>query len=274
MPSSDGSGTPGSLHAGWAAALEQRFALLYDPEHPDLEAIRTPEAALLLEALCDSLEAGHLRVVERAPGGRWHVNAWIRRALVVLSGAGSVEAQAGPLPGTEISSLGWTAERPLDRRIPAGSLLRRGAYVAPGASVMPPSTVQAGACLLAGTRVDSHVLIGSGAMLEADVSVGCGTMIGGVLQPPEALPVVLERGVLIGGTCGLYGSMVVGEGAQVYAGTVIRAAAGAFDGRSRQWMHPGVDGALRLPAGATVQMGLPPAEFFPDGVPRLTPVVA
>ena len=235
-----------------------------------------------MQTLCDSLEAGHLRVVERVvervPGrgavAQWRVHAWIRRALVVLSGAGSVQPQPGPLPGTELSSLGWTEARPPDRRVPAGSFLRRGAYLAPGCSVMPPSVVQTGAAILAGARVDSHALVGSGALLEEDVLVGCGTMLGGVLQPPEALPIILERGVAVGGNCGLYGSMVVGQGTQIFAGTVIRAQAGVFDARSGQWVRPGTDGTLRLPPGVSVEMVLPPASLFPDGISRLTPAIS
>jgi 2,3,4,5-tetrahydropyridine-2-carboxylate N-succinyltransferase len=139
---------------------------------------------------------------------------------------------------------------------------------------MPPSVVQTGAAVLAGARLDSHVLVGSGALLEEDVLVGCGTMLGGVLQPPEALPVILERGAAVGGNCGLYGSIVVGQQTQIIAGTVIRALAGAFDARSGQWLRPGSDGALRLPPGVIVEMGLPPADLFPDGIPRLTPVLS
>ena len=139
---------------------------------------------------------------------------------------------------------------------------------------MPPTTVQTAVCLMPGTQVDSHALIGSGARLEEDVHVGCGTMIGGVLLPEEALPVILERGAAVGGNCGLYGSMVVGEAVQIYAGTVIRAVAGVYEVSGRKWKMPDADGALRLPGGATVQMGMPPAEAFPDGVVRLTPLMS
>ena len=261
----------GSLQAGWAAALEQRFALLDDPEHP--EALQTPEGASVLEATCDALESGHLRLVEPVAPGRWRVQIWVKRALMRLGTVGKLATQTGALPGVELDSLGWTESRPPACRIPAGSFVRRSAFLAPGCTVMPPVTIQAGACLMPGAQVDSHALIGSGARLQEDAVVGCGTMIGGVLLPEEALPVILERGAIVGGNCGLYGSIVVGQGAQIFAGTVVRAPAGAYDPQSGEWLLPGLDGALHIPAGARVSMGLPPPDAFPDGVCRLTPML-
>ena len=261
----------GSLQAGWTAALEHRFALLDDPKHP--EALQTPEGAILLQAICDALEAGHLRLVEPIAPGRWRVQIWLKRALMRLGTAGKLANQPGALPGVELDSLGWTESRPLACRIPAGSFVRRGAFLAPGCSVMPPVTIQTAACLLPGAQVDSHALIGTGARLEEDTAVGCGTMIGGVLLPEEALPVILERGAIVGGSCGLYESIIVGQGAQIFAGTVIRASAGVYDAQACDWVMPGTDGALRIPAGATVSMGLPPPDAFPDGVCRLTPIL-
>ena len=261
----------GTLQGGWTAALEHRFALLYDPAHP--EALQTTEGAVLLRAACEALEAGTLRLVEPVAPGHWRVQVWLKRVLLLLGAAGTLAAQPGPLPGVELNTLGWNDERPAGCRIPAGSFIRRSAFLAPGCVVMPPSTVQAAACIMPGAQVDSHALIGTGARLQEDVHVGCGTMIGGVLLPEEALPVILEQGATVGGNCGLYGSMVIGQGAQIVAGTVLRSVAGVYDLGSKGWKMPDPDGALRIPPGATVQMGLPPATAFPDGVPRVTPLL-
>ena len=104
--------------------------------------------------------------------------------------------------------------------------------------------------------------------------MGCGSMLAGALVPEDALSVVLERSVIVGGNCGLYGPLVVGEHAAIYAGTVIRAAAGVFHVARREWMMPDGGGTLRRPPGCTVSMGVPPADAFADGTQRLAPLLS
>ena len=255
----------------WGAALQHRFSLLDDPKQPEL--LQTPEAFALLQELCDALESGSVRVVQGDGLGGWWVHSWIKRALVLLSGAGTVQPQPGVLPGSELNTLGWSNSRPVDRRVPAGSFIRRGAYIASGATVMPPSSIQAGATILERAIVDSHVLVGTGVLVGEGCVVGCGTMLAGAVMPEEALPVIMERGVIVGGNCGLYGSIVVGERVSIFAGTIIRSAGGVFHATRREWMLADQSGTLRLPPGSMVNMGLPPAESFADGIQRLTPVI-
>ncbi len=256
-----------------AMELQRRFDGLTAGRGSDAERrdrLRSSEGKALLADLCDALESGHLRVTEGNGLGEWRANVWVKRALVALSGAGMLAPQPGPLPGSELDSLGWRADRPPDCRVPAGSFLRRGAYLAPGSAVMPPTTVQAGAAVLEGAQVDSHVLLGSGVLVGEGAVVGCGSMLAGSLLPEIALAVVLERGVVVGGNCGLYGPLVIGERSMVYAGTVLRAATGVFDPAKRHWLMPDGTGTLRLPNGCTVCMGVPPAEAFADGIQRVS----
>jgi 2,3,4,5-tetrahydropyridine-2,6-dicarboxylate N-succinyltransferase len=251
----------------WASVLEQRFALIDDTADP------TFEAETLLSEICDALEAGEIRVAEPSSEGTWVVQAWVKLALMTLGRMGSIRAQAGALPGTEISTLGWIERRSSESRIPAGSYLRRGCHVAAGCSVMPPSTIQAGAYLAARVRVDSHVLVGSGAQIGEDVVLGCNTMIGGVLLPHAALPVVLERGVVVGGNCGIYGSVRIGEETMLRPGTVIQAGDGIYDAVGAGWIRPSAEPTLHIPAGVEIGMGIPPAAAFADGIQRLTPLI-
>lgn len=251
--------------------LQCRFDLLNDGEQP--ARMRSPEARVLLDDLCHALESGTSRMVEGDGLGRWRVQGWIKRALMVLSGSGTLQKQPGVLPGTELDSLGWSDSRSLSLRVPAGSWIRRGAYLAPGAAIMPPSTVQAGAAILEGAMIDSHVLIGTAVLVGEGAVVGCGTMLAGSLVPEEALPVIIERGAVIGGNCGLYGSIVVGERASLFAGTVVRAAGGLFHVERRHWILADSGGMLRIPPGCTVSMGLPAADAFPDGIQRLSPLI-
>jgi 2,3,4,5-tetrahydropyridine-2-carboxylate N-succinyltransferase len=260
-----------SAGGAWAAVLEQRFALIDDTDGP-----LTFEAETLIAEICDALEAGQLRIAEPV-GSDWVVHAWVKLALMTLGRMGGVSAQLGVLPGTEISTLGWIERRSAECRIPAGSYLRRGCHVAAGCSVMPPSTIQTGAYLAARVRVDSHVLVGSGAQIGEDVVLGCNTMIGGVLLPHAALPVVLERGVVVGGNCGIYGSVRVGEETILRPGTVIQAGDGIYDAvgdaAGGGWIRPSAEQTLHIPAGVEIGMGVPPAAAFADGIQRVTPLL-
>jgi 2,3,4,5-tetrahydropyridine-2-carboxylate N-succinyltransferase len=259
-------------HLRWAAALEQRFLLLNDRDQPQILA--TSQAAALLRELCDALEAGALRMAQRDARGIWQANSWLKGAIMLLGSVGPVEAQPGPLPGSELSGLGWSDVRPLDRRVPAGSFVRRGVCLRPGCTVMPPSTLQVGAYVAESVRVDSHALVGSAVQLLPRAQVGCGTMLGGLLLPEQALPVIVEEDAIIGGNCGLYGSIVIGRQSSVYAGTVLRSASGVYNAQTQDWLRPDVNGTLTLPAESKVEMGLPPAAAFPDAVQRIVPILS
>ncbi len=261
---------PGS-ESSYATLLRQRFDLM-DPR-VEAGADLPYESTALWAEICDALEAGQLRVAEPAGDGLWVVHAWIKQALLTLGGAGSLQLQTGALPGSEIATLGWREERSTRSRVPAGSYLRRGCFIGDGCSIMPPSTVQAGAYLEPGVRVDSHVLVGSCAQIGEGVVLGCGTMIGGVLLPEEALPMVLERGVIVGGNCGLYGSVFIGEQTVLHPGTVVQAAEGLYDATSGEWIRAAPREALRIPARAEIGMGAAPAERCADGIQRLTPMI-
>ena len=138
---------------------------------------------------------------------------------------------------------------------------------------MPPSTVQTGASIQAGAMVDSHVLVGSGVWIGEGVAVGCGTMLGGTLMPAESLPIVLEAGCLVGGNCGLYGSVVVQAGVSIFPGTIVRSTGGLYDATKEQWIDADASGTLVVPGGSSVTMGVPPADAFAGGVQKLSAVV-
>lgn len=255
--------------------LQCRFDLLaVGNAAAQAERMRSPEGRALLADLCDALESGSLRMTEGNGLGAWRAQAWVKRALVTLTATGVLQPQPGPLPGCELNSLGWREERPEGCRIPAGSFIRRSAYIAPGAAVMPPTTVQAGVAVLEGAQIDSHVLLGSAVLVGEGAVVGCGSMLAGAMLPETSLAIVLEHGVVVGGNCGLYGPLVVGERASIYAGTVLRAVAGVFHVTKRHWIQPDASGTLRLPNGCTVFMGVPPADAFADGTQRLSAMLS
>ena len=115
------------------------------------------------------------------------------------------------------------------RVVPGGSSVRAGAYVARGVVCMPPMYINAGAWVDEGTMVDSHALVGSCAQIGKRVHLSAAAQIGGVLEPVNASPVVIEDDVLVGGNCGVYEGTIVRKGAVLAAGTILTRGTPVFD---------------------------------------------
>ena len=115
------------------------------------------------------------------------------------------------------------------RVVPGGSSVRAGAYVARGVVCMPPMYINAGAYVDEGTMVDSHALVGSCAQIGKRVHLSAAAQIGGVLEPVNASPVIIEDDVLVGGNCGVYEGTIVRKGAVLAAGTILTRGTPVFD---------------------------------------------
>ena len=115
------------------------------------------------------------------------------------------------------------------RVVPGGSSVRAGAYVAPGVVCMPPMFINTGAYVDEGTMVDSHALVGSCAQVGKRVHISAAAQIGGVLEPINASPVIIEDDVLIGGNCGVYEGTQVGARAVLGAGVILTRSTPLFE---------------------------------------------
>jgi 2,3,4,5-tetrahydropyridine-2-carboxylate N-succinyltransferase len=115
------------------------------------------------------------------------------------------------------------------RIVPGGSSIRSGAYVAKGVVCMPPMYINAGAYVDEGTMVDSHALVGSCAQIGKRVHLSAGAQIGGVLEPINASPVIIEDDVMIGGNAGVYEGTIVRKGAVLAAGTILTRGTPVYD---------------------------------------------
>ncbi|MEO7648509.1 MAG: 2,3,4,5-tetrahydropyridine-2,6-dicarboxylate N-succinyltransferase, partial [Gemmatimonadaceae bacterium] len=185
------------------------------------------DAQSAFEALLQALEAGEIRAAERAQDGSWHAVQWVKRGillgfrlghLVDMSVAG--DAARGKLQFFDKNTYplrDFSIEDQV-RIVPGGSSIRRGAFVAPGVVCMPPMYVNVGAYVDEGTMIDSHALVGSCAQIGARVHLSAGAQIGGVLEPINASPVVIEDDVIVGGNCGVYEGTVVHSKAVLAAG--------------------------------------------------------
>ena len=142
------------------------------------------------------------------------------------------------------------------RIVPGGSSIRRGAYVAPGVVCMPPMYVNVGAYVDTGTMIDSHALVGSCAQIGERVHLSAAAQIGGVLEPVNAAPVVIEDDVLVGGNCGVYEGTIVRARAVLAAGVVLTRGTPVFDLVQRDaCIAAAPDEPLEIPEAAVVVPG-------------------
>ena len=165
------------------------------------------EAFLTLRA---ALESGEVRAASPSPESStgWCVNAWVKQGILLGFRLGVLaELRAGSLSFVDKNTypVQHFAAAAGVRVVPGGSSIRAGAFVARGVVCMPPmrtSTYRAGAYVDEGTMVDSHALVGSCAQIGKRVHLSAAAQIGGVLEPVNASPVVIEDDVLVGGNCG------------------------------------------------------------------------
>jgi 2,3,4,5-tetrahydropyridine-2-carboxylate N-succinyltransferase len=176
-----------------------------------------------LEAFLTALESGEVRAAERRDGG-WEANRWVKRGILLNFGLREIEAhEYGGVAYHDVLPLRETDDLPErgSRNTPDGTVVRRGAYVGGDAIMMSPSFVNVGAYVGSGTLVDSCDTVGSCAQIGENVKLGANTLIGGVLEPVEGSPVVVEDGVSLGAGCRVTSGFVVGENSVVGENTLL-----------------------------------------------------
>ena len=225
-------------------------------------AIGNPEALTAFHQLRDRLEAGELRAAEpdaAQPTG-WRVNPWVKRGILLGFRLGKLREMSGDCPSLSFVDKNTYPSRrftPKDnvRIVPGGSAVRGGAFVAPGVVIMPPAYINAGAYVGEGTMVDSHALVGSCAQIGRRVHLSAAAQIGGVLEPVNASPVIIEDDVLVGGNTGVYEGTVVRSKAVLAAGTILTRGTPVYDLVTGQIHRATPDLPLIIPPGAVVVPG-------------------
>jgi 2,3,4,5-tetrahydropyridine-2-carboxylate N-succinyltransferase len=214
------------------------------------------DAETVVGELLDALEGGDVRAAERA-GGRWRAVPWVKRGILLGFRVGHLVEMPGTLSFVDKHTYPTRRMRVEDnvRVVPGGSSIRRGAYVAPGVVCMPPMYVNVGAYIDSGTMVDSHALVGSCAQIGKRVHISAAAQIGGVLEPVNAAPVVIEDDVLVGGNCGVYEGTIVRARAVLAAGVVLTRGTPVFDLVREQVYKATADAPLEIPEGAVVVPG-------------------
>jgi 2,3,4,5-tetrahydropyridine-2-carboxylate N-succinyltransferase len=249
------------------ASLESRIE---DYFAAGADAIGDADALAAFVALRNALEAGTLRSAEpdaAAPTG-WHVNAWVKRGILLGFRIGALtDMNGGALSFIDKATYPARRFAPEDgvRIVPGGSSVRSGAYVARGVVMMPPAYVNVGAYVDEGTMVDSHALVGSCAQVGRRVHLSAGAQIGGVLEPVNASPVIIEDDVLVGGNTGVYEGTIVRRGAVLAAGTILTRGTPVYDVVNRVILKANAETPLIIPEGAVV---VPGARAVPAGYGR------
>ncbi|MFB6309840.1 MAG: 2,3,4,5-tetrahydropyridine-2,6-dicarboxylate N-succinyltransferase [Salinirussus sp.] len=183
----------------------------------------TSEDRALLAEFLDALETGKIRAAERRDGD-WIANDWVKQGILCTFGLHETVAhEYGGVTYNDVLPLQDTADlgERGTRNTPDGTVIRRGAHVGSDAILMSPCFVNIGAHVGDGTLVDSCDTVGSCAQIGANVKLGANTLIGGVLEPVEEAPVVIEDDVSLGAGCRVTSGFVVGEGSIVGENTLL-----------------------------------------------------
>lgn len=196
-------------------ALKQRIEQAWDQR----ELLRDPSYADDIRRVIAMLDKGEVRVAEPA-GDHWQVNEWVKKAVILFFPISEMEVtEAGPLEFYDKIPLKRNYKELGIRVVPHG-IARYGAYIAPGV-VMMPCYINIGAWVDSGTMVDTWATVGSCAQIGRNVHLSGGVGIGGVLEPVQAAPVIIEDGCFIGSRSIVVEGVHVGAEAVLGANTVI-----------------------------------------------------
>ncbi len=220
-----------------------------------------------VNAALDGLDVGVYRVAEKIAGA-WRVNQWLKKAVLLSFRLHDMTAIPGGVGGAhwwdKVPSKfdGWDSERfrAAGFRAVPPCAVRRSAFIAPGVVLMP-SFVNLGAYVDSGTMVDTWATVGSCAQIGKGVHLSGGVGIGGVLEPLQANPVIIEDNVFIGARSEVVEGVIVEEGAVLSMGVFVGASTRIVERQTGQ-IHVG-----RVPAYSVVVPGAMPGKPLPDGSP-------
>jgi 2,3,4,5-tetrahydropyridine-2-carboxylate N-succinyltransferase len=187
-----------------------------------------PDATAVVHQAITLLDTGEARVAEVSAGGEVVVHQWLKQAILLLFRLSAMEA-------VEVGPFEYVDRVPLKRgyaaagvRVVPGASARWGSFLERGVTLMP-SYVNIGARVGAGTMVDTWATVGSCAQIGANVHLSGGVGIGGVLEPPQAAPVVVEDDAFIGSRCMVVDGARVRRGAKLGAGTILSSSIPVID---------------------------------------------
>jgi 2,3,4,5-tetrahydropyridine-2,6-dicarboxylate N-succinyltransferase len=206
----------------------------------------------------DALTRGEIRAAEKTRTD-WKVNVWVKQGILLGFRLGEI-AQMGSSECLSFVDKDTFPARKFTvtdkvRVVPGGSSARVGAYIAPSVICMPPMFINVGAYVDEGTMIDSHALVGSCAQIGKRVHLSAAAQIGGVLEPVNAAPVIIEDDVLVGGNCGVYEGTLVRSRAVLGAGTILTRSTPLYDLVRGEIYRAADERSLEVPQNAVVVPG-------------------
>jgi 2,3,4,5-tetrahydropyridine-2,6-dicarboxylate N-succinyltransferase len=221
---------------------------------PEVE--RDPEARTIFFEFRDALTQGKIRAAEKI-GDKWTVNAWVKQGILLGFRLGALQEMSAGLSFVDKDTFPARHFTIADRVrvVPGGSSVRVGAYVAPSVICMPPMFINVGAYVDEGTMIDSHALVGSCAQIGKRVHLSAAAQVGGVLEPVNAAPVIVEDDVLVGGNCGIFEGTLVRARAVLGAGTILTRSTPLYDLVKGEVYRATPDAPLEVPENAVVVPG-------------------
>ncbi|HEX3820626.1 MAG TPA: 2,3,4,5-tetrahydropyridine-2,6-dicarboxylate N-succinyltransferase [Candidatus Sulfotelmatobacter sp.] len=204
----------------------------------------------------EQLTQGKIRAAERIDG-KWKVNAWVKQGILLGFRLGVLAEMPAGLSFIDKDTFPARQFSVADkvRVVPGGSSVREGVYLAPSVICMPPMFVNVGAYVDEGTMIDSHALVGSCAQVGKRVHLSAAAQVGGVLEPINAAPVIIEDDVLVGGNCGIYEGTLVRARAVLGAGTILTRSTPLYDLVKGEVYRAMADTPLEVPENAVVVPG-------------------
>ena len=219
------------------------------------------EARRDVELVITKLDDGQLRVAEVASNGSILVHEWVKQAILLLFRLHGLEkTEVGPFEYLDKLELKKDYERRGVRVVP-GASARRGSYLSPGVILMP-SFVNIGAWVGRDSLVDTWATVGSCAQIGANVHLAGGVGIGGVLEPANAVPVVIEDDAFIGSRCMIVDGARVGRGSVLGAGTILNPSIPVIDAESGEEVSRGYVPDYCVAVSASRRREYPGGEFF------------
>lgn len=206
------------------------------------------------------LREGSLRAAERDENGVWQTNAWVKQGILLGFKMGKMVNMSFSGETFQFFDKDTYPLRPMNlddkiRVVPGGTTIRDGSYIAPNVVLMPPAYVNVGAYVDEGTMIDSHALVGSCAQIGKRVHISAAAQIGGVLEPVNANPVIIEDDCLIGGNTGVYEGVIVREKVVLASGVILTRSTPVFDLVNETVIKSSAEKSLEIPAGAVVVQG-------------------
>jgi 2,3,4,5-tetrahydropyridine-2,6-dicarboxylate N-succinyltransferase len=227
----------------------ERFFAQSNAEHD-------PDARKIFLEFRDQLTQGKIRAAEKIDG-KWRTNAWVKQGILLGFRLGALADMTSGLSFIDKDTFPARQFSIADcvRVVPGGSSVRTGAYVALSVICMPPMFINVGAYVDEGTMIDSHALVGSCAQIGKRVHLSAAAQIGGVLEPVNAVSVIIEDDVLIGGNCGVYEGTLVRARAVLGAGTILTRSTPLYDLVKGEVYRATADSPLEVPENAVVVPG-------------------